>query len=168
SERPEPLPGARVAPPMVDRTARALALLALAGLLVAEVGQWPPAVAADGGYPAAEATARRIIETADGAPLALTSLPVFKTAEGVEFPLRVMGAHPVPAAEAGALVVVCDRLFESVLLEDCGGPAEDRLIGASERLHELVERFPLSDRTEISIYIPRLTFGRGGQGAPAD
>lgn len=161
AERPEPVPGARVTPPMVDRTARSLALLALAGLLAVQVGQWPPVTASDGGYRAAEAAARRIIRDAAGrGGITLAGLPRFKTTEGVEFPLRVLDAEIVPPSEAGVLVVVCDRLFEPVMHETCGGSAEATIVSASERFVELIERFPLSKRTEISIYVERRAFGR--------
>jgi len=156
SERPAPLPGVRATPPLVDRTARSLAILGLAGLLVVQVGQWPPLTASDGGYPAAEAAAQRIIEVSPrNAWITLAGLPRFKTTEGVEFPLRVLGAKIVPAADAGVLVIVCDRLFEPVIHETCGGPAEATIVGESERFVELVDRFPLSKRTEISVYVPR-------------
>ena len=157
AERPEPEPesGARVPPPIVGWTARVLAVLALAGLIAVDVGQWPPREATDGGYPAAKLAALRIIDDADGRTIALVGLPVFKTTEGVEFPLRVLGVDPMPAADAGALVVVCDSLFEPVLDVPCGGPAEELVARTSGRFSELVERFPLSTRTHISIYLPR-------------
>ena len=155
AERPEPLQGDRATPPQVDRSARGLALLALAGLLVVQVGKWPPLPALDGGYPAAEAAARRIRDAAAGrGGITLLGLPKFKTTEGVEFPLRVLGAPIVPAADAGILVVACDRLFEPVIHETCGGPAEDALVAESGRFVELMNRFALSRRTEISIYLP--------------
>ena len=58
-------------------------------------------------------------------------------------------------SSADALVVVCDSLFELVMHEECGGPAEALVEATSDRFVELVERFPLSKRTEISIYFRR-------------
>lgn len=157
TERPEPLPGVRATPPLVDRTARSLALLALAALLAVQVGQWPPVTASDGGYPAAEAAARRILKDAEAlGGITLAGLPKFKTTEGVEFPLRVLGAEIVSPAEAGVLVVVCDRLFEPVIHETCGGSAEATIVGESERFVDLFDRFALSRRTEISVYVERI------------
>jgi 4-amino-4-deoxy-L-arabinose transferase-like glycosyltransferase len=147
--------GTREAPLIVDRTARGLVLLGLIALVAVDVGQWPPRVASDGGYPAAERAAAQILDRIDGRTITLAGLPTFKTTEGVEFPLRVLGAELVPAADAGALVVVCDRLFEPVMHETCGGDAEAKIVGTSERFVQLLDRFPLSKRTEISIYMPR-------------
>jgi hypothetical protein len=156
-----PMPPTRIAPPVIDRTARGLVFLGLLGLLAVDVAQWPPRVASDGGYPAAERAAAHILDRVEGRTITLAGLPRFKTTEGVEFPLRVLGARLVDAGDAGeagdaeALVVVCDRLFEPVMHESCGGSAEATIVATSERFVELLERFPLSDRTEISIYVPR-------------
>jgi len=146
---------AAVVQPRVDRTARWLTIAGLTLLVATDIGQWPPVEASDGGWPAARLAAERILATTGDRSIALAGLPVFKTTEGVEFPLRQLGGEIDPERTAGALVVVCDRLFERVISARCGGPAEERVVQTSERFVELAERFDLSGRTSISIYLPR-------------
>ncbi len=76
-------------------------------------------------------------------PTALRSIPDFKSTEAYAYPLVRDGRHlvSIPAqgdddeagraardaaeADATALVVICDDLFETVTGAPCGGPAED-------------------------------------------
>jgi len=146
---------AAVVLPRIDRTARWLTIAGLALLVAVDVGQWPPLEATDGGWPRARDAAEEILATTGDRSIALAGLPVFKTTEGVEFPLRQLGGVIDAEGSAGALVVVCDRLFERVIGARCGGPAEERIVRTSERFVELAERFDLSARTSISIYLPR-------------
>jgi hypothetical protein len=147
--------GGRAAPPAVDATARGLTVVGLALLVVTQVANSPPLEASDGGWPAARVAAERILGVTGDRTIALSGLPVFKTTEGVEFPLRQLGGRVEATTTAGALVVVCDRLFEPVILAMCGGPAEERIVGPGERFIRLADRFNLSARTAISVYLPR-------------
>ncbi len=127
--------------------ARTLVLVALGALLAWNVGHWPPSVAPDGGWPAAARASSRIEASAGPGPIALVSLPGFKTAEAYLFPLvRDRRAVGEPAA-AGTLAIVCDALF----VTDCGGPAEDP-VAAAVGLGHLVDRFVAAPGRTISIY----------------
>ena len=91
--------------------------------------------------PAARAAAERIEAVAGPGAIDLRSLPVFKSIEAYAYPLVVGGrelergedigtAHACPrrcriTSAATSIVVICDRLFESVIGATCGGPAED-------------------------------------------
>lgn len=110
---------------------RALAVVALVALVAWNVAAWPPAVAADGGWPAAQDAAVRIAATTGTATVEVVSLPDFKPPDAYVFPLEQAG-HTVVAVEpgsapsaadeagVGAVVIVCDAAFVS----DCGGAAE--------------------------------------------
>ena len=142
-----------------DRSLRALARGAAAigvGALVGfNVLRWPPAVAPDGGWPAARDAAVRIEGWVDDRPVAMLGLPELKPAHAIEFPLVDRGVAIVPAAQAGALVIVCDRLFEAAIGAACGGPAEDAAVGPPGRFAVLVDRFDVSPRTSVSVYVGR-------------
>ena len=149
----------------VDVAARAVVGLAVAALVVLDAGLWPPADP-NGGWPAARAAGERIIEII-GSPVDVRQLPVFKTAEGVGYPVIAAGGRAFMATDSTSalqpivpdamIVIACDRLFEDVIGNACGGPAEtsylSRLIGES-RVPDIVTRFPLSPRIVISIYKP--------------
>ena len=93
--------------------------------------------------PAREAAAARIGESIGDRPTALRSIPDFKSTEAFAYPLVRDGRQlvSIPAqgdddeagraardaaeADATALVVICDELFETVTGAPCGGPAED-------------------------------------------
>jgi hypothetical protein len=122
-------------------------------LVVFNLSRQPPAVVADGGWPAARAAAARVM--ADGpSPISLASLPAFKSADAMRFPLVAAGAEVLPgstepsAQPATTHVVLCDALFEAAIGARCGGPAEDALIGNLE----LVARFEAAPGRWISIY----------------
>jgi hypothetical protein len=132
-------------------------------LLVAyNITIWPPKVAPDGGWPAADAAGARILTSAPGASaedlLVLHSLPTFKSADAVRFPLVRRGAmapelfgDPIGFDEL-AHVVVCDALFRDAIGAECAGPAEDRLVepyGVT-----LVDRFEAAPGRWISVYLP--------------
>ncbi len=108
-----------------------IATVVIVGLLVGwNVVHWPPAVAADGGYPAAAAAADRIVAKSGTGPTLVLSLPDFKTPEAYLFPLRQAGVDasmdPTATPAPGTIVIVCDALF----VDDCGGPAEDALMAS--------------------------------------
>lgn len=151
----------------IDVSARAVAGVAIGALLVVDIGLWPPATDPNGGWPASRRAGARIMSVAGGGPLDIRGLPIFKTAEGLGFPVVVAGGDAViatgrasalrPLVAGAALVLACDRLFEEVLGDSCGGPAEDRFLARlSEGGHPptLLERFDLSARISVSIYGP--------------
>ena len=125
---------------------RSLPIAASAAILAWNVSIWPPPVAADGGWPAAELAAARIAEAAAGDPITLLGIPDFKPTDAVGYPLTRLGEEL--ASDGPILVVACDRLFEDVVGAACGGPAEDAIAGSGS----LIDRFDLSPRTSISVY----------------
>ena len=154
-----------------DGPGRVVVAIVVAATVSVAAGQWPPAVAADGGWPAARAAGERIALATGDRPIELAGLPLFKSTAAYGFPLAdagltvsaVTGPGVAPGVTAGdpaasALVVACDRLFESVLLASCGGPAEERILErGGDVVYELVERFDASPRTVISIYLAKGT-----------
>jgi hypothetical protein len=93
--------------------------------------------------------------TAGGRPLFVVGLPDFKPADSLVFPLRLVGAEVADAPErAEALVVICDRLFERAIGASCGGAAETAVERDQPGFSRLVDRFDLSGRTSVSVYLP--------------
>ena len=151
-----------------DRAARMLMTGALIGLVLLEIGRWPPQTQENGGWPSARDAGARIEASFPGATFDVRGLPVFKSAEGIGFPVILAGgtadiatgleSSGRPVLAGSVLVVVCDRLFERVIGDACGGPAEDRFLGrlvTSGAVTDgliLVERFDASARTSVSIY----------------
>lgn len=151
-----------------DRAARMLMTAALVGLVALDIGRWPPLSQPNGGWPAARDAGTRIVAAFPGASFDVRGLPVFKSAEGIGFPIVAAGGSAdiatglassgAAVAQGSVLVVVCDRLFERVIGDACGGAAEDRFVarlvatGAATDGLVLAERFPASDRTSVSIY----------------
>ncbi|HXL18741.1 MAG TPA: hypothetical protein VN961_14610, partial [Streptosporangiaceae bacterium] len=133
------------------------------GLTVAIAGfnltRQPPAVAFDGGWPAAELAAGRIVLAAGERPIRLASLPTFKSTEAMAFPLLRLGraaktldADPTQPPGDDAMVILCDALFTYAIGADCGGPAEDASVagvGVS-----LADRFEAAPGRWVSIYLP--------------
>jgi hypothetical protein len=142
-----------------DRSLRALArgaaVIAVGALVAFNVLRWPSAVAPDGGWPTAREAAVRIEGWVGDRPVALLGLPELKPADAIGFPLVDRGVAIVPAARAAALVIVCDRLFEAAIGAACGGPAEDAAVGPPGRFAVLVDRFDVSPRTSVSVYVGR-------------
>jgi hypothetical protein len=134
----------------------AVAVLLVGALVAWNVTRLPPGTHPDLGFPGARAATERIQAAADGRPVALVSIPDFKSTEAYAYPLEVNGAGPVDAADAGALVVICDALFEEVVGAACGGPAEDELLasGPGDRFDVLVDRWQASPLRSISVYLP--------------
>jgi 4-amino-4-deoxy-L-arabinose transferase-like glycosyltransferase len=149
----------------VDTAARTMVAVALGALILLDLRLSPPADP-NGGWPAARAAGERILEIAPS-PVDVRQLPIFKSAEGVGFPVIAAGGRAFiatdresalrPIVPDALVVVACDRLFEEVMGAACGGPAEleylHRLAGDA-RVPDLVTRFPLSPRIVISIYKP--------------
>lgn len=129
------------------------AVAVVLGLVGWNVLRLPPSVATDGGYPAAEQAARRIVTDLGGRTGLLASLPDFKTPEAYAYPVGRLGGQLYPAVATtfglDAYVVVCDALFVS----DCGGPAEDRAAASLARPLRLVDRFVTAPGRTISVYI---------------
>jgi hypothetical protein len=147
------------------RPGRAAVVVAVGVLLVWNLGHQPPAVSADGGFPAAERAAMRIAAAAGGAPLVIRSLPGFKSADAYAYPLARAGvaarsadpASDVPASSdvkpGEALVVICDELFTEAIGASCDGPAEAAIApGGSARAPIL--RFEAAPGRFISVYSP--------------
>jgi 4-amino-4-deoxy-L-arabinose transferase-like glycosyltransferase len=150
--------------------AGAIGVAALIGLLAVEAVRIPRPDA-DGGWAAAQAAGQRIVAALGGPPTAIVSLPDFKSADGIGFPI-VDAARRLPAgstATTTGIVVVCDRLLEAAIGAACGGPAEDRFMfgaagalpdpytGITPSTRSLIDRFDASPRTAISFYLPVVT-----------
>ncbi|MHB8458683.1 MAG: glycosyltransferase family 39 protein [Candidatus Limnocylindrales bacterium] len=143
----------------VERAGKLVAVALVMALAAWNVAHWPPGVAPDGGYPAAETAAGRIAASTGTRPTFIASLPTFKTSEAYLFPLRRIGAtvtDRVPVGgPAGPIVVVCDSLF----VPDCGGPAERALLATitsptTYGAPRLADRFVAAPGRTISVYLP--------------
>jgi len=145
---------------------RVIAVAGVAALLGWNLLNQPAAEHADGGFPAADAAAARIVAAASvgaagapsGAHLTLRSLPDFKSSEAYAYPLIRAGAtvrqdRGIGPAEPTreALVIICDSLFETAIGVPCGGPAETT-IAPPDRFGEPVDRFLAAPGRTISIY----------------
>jgi 4-amino-4-deoxy-L-arabinose transferase-like glycosyltransferase len=136
---------------------RVLAVVVVVALLGFNLIHQPPAVHPDGGFPAAEQAADRII-AAGGGELTLRSLPDFKSTEAYGYPLIRAGATvhvdvgsgPV-SSPVGSLVVICDSLFEAAIGAPCGGSAEST-VAPRDRFGEPVDRFEAAPGRTISVY----------------
>jgi hypothetical protein len=138
----------------------------VAGAVIVALIGWnlanqPPAKAADGGWAAAQSAADRVIDISAGRAIVLTSLPTFKSDEALRMPLAARNADVMPAGPNGPAfggpdairVVLCDQLFRDAIGTDCGGPAEDTLIGQNA-LATLAARFEAAPGRWISVYRP--------------
>ncbi len=163
----------------MDRTARIVVVGVVIAILALEVSRWPPLRQANGGWPAARDAGARIAARSPGRIVDIRGLPVFKTAEGIAFPVVAAGGSVIvatdemtalrPATPGALIVIVCDRLFEPVLDGTCGGSAEARFlaripgVGTGIAAPALIDRFDASPRTAISVYRP---VAAGGSGTP--
>ena len=145
---------------------------------LAILGSWnmshqPPAIAPDGGFPAAERAASRIAGWARQASagngsgtgrVVLRSIPDFKSVEAYAYPIIRLGV-PVqmdhgedntrPATPStGNLVLICDATFEAVVGAPCGGPAE-AVVAPAATFGDPIERFEAAPGRTISIYRPQ-------------
>jgi hypothetical protein len=150
---PSPRPGPRLG--LAGPTA---AVVLVGGLLAWNLGHQPPAVAKDGGYPAAVEAAQRIAETIGTRPGLIVSIPAFKAPDAYLYPLTRTGAtvdgRSADPAGIRALIVVCDQLF----VDDCGGPAEDAAAqttsaGGPGSSLRLADRFTAAPGRTISVYL---------------
>lgn len=150
-------PGGRLVPAI----AAAAVVLALVGW---NLTRQPPRVVADGGWPAAQLAAQRVIAAAGEGPFVLSSLPTFKSDEALRFPLEhaeiALIERGVPAASTDPSVprvILCDQLFSESIGADCGGPAEDAhvsMLAPTAGPVSVVERFQAAPGRWISIYRP--------------
>ena len=138
-----------------------LAAGALAALLAGvAITSWPPAVAPDGGWPLADASAAEVLDITGDRQIRLDGIPPFKSADALRFPLERRGADVTTDVESsqssayGNVVLVCDPLFDEVVGAACGGPAEDRWIAETPGLPKLglERRIDAGPRRVISIY----------------
>jgi len=145
----------------------AIVVIGLGLLIVFNLVDQPPAAHPDGGFPAAEAAADRILAaTGEGTTITVRSLPAFKSAEAYSYPLVRAGASvhadtgsgPVASSD-GALVVICDSLFEEAIGAPCGGPAE-ATVAPPDRFGEPVDRFVAAPGRTISVYRGALALAR--------
>jgi hypothetical protein len=155
---------ARVRPSVAPAAGRLAATLAVAILVGWNVAHQPPAVAADGGYPAAENAAARVLDDGGGGPVVLESLPEVKSAEAIQFPLERLEPGIVgqavgigPEALRASIVVLCDQRFHETIGADCGGPAEDArmtaLLGAgSPAQADTIDRFQAAPDRWVTVY----------------
>lgn len=139
---------------------RIAATTTIAVLVAFNVATWPPAISPDGGWPAAHDAAVRIQRASAGNDIVLVGLPQFKSTDAYGFPLaragqRLVAAKQPSASPTGAVVVVCDRLFEGVIGATCGGPAEAAALGSRSAGLTLRDRFDASPGTSISVYVAR-------------
>jgi hypothetical protein len=155
--------------PRADMVARTLVACAIVALVAVDAGRWPPFAHPNGGWPAARDAGTRIVAASPGAAFDVRGLPVFKTAEGIGYPIVAAGGNAVIATDTGEsgrpvepgrlVVIACDRLFEAVIGAACGGPAEALFLaglprpGATAPLR-LLDRFDASPRTSVSVYGP--------------
>jgi len=147
-----PVRGSTTAP---DLLAGAIGLIVLVGILAVEAFRFPSPDSA-GGWAAARDAGNRIVEALDGPPVTMVSLPSFKSAEGIEFPIREAARRLAEgsASTAKGVVIVCDRLLESQIGAACGGPAEDGFMSDNGAPADPIDRFDASTRTSISVYLP--------------
>jgi len=145
-----------------------LGAVVLLGLVGWNVTRQPPVVAPDGGWPAAQVAAARVLVAARGEPFALDSLPAVKPADALRFPVeRLAPAAIVPApaslgsgshVDEAARVVLCDQLFHETIGSDCGGPAEDAyassIFGQPVPPTFVVLRFEAAPGRWITVYRP--------------
>jgi 4-amino-4-deoxy-L-arabinose transferase-like glycosyltransferase len=133
----------------------------LVALLAIAVSAWPPTVSPDGGWALADHAAGTVLATTGDAPVLLDGIPPFKNANALRFPLEHRGAavldarDPTASATGGrpAGVLVCDPVFDGVVGEPCGGPAEGAWLvahGAGE--WQLLARFEAGPRRVISVF----------------
>jgi hypothetical protein len=138
---------------------RVVAVVGVVALLAFNLADQPPAVHPDGGFPAADRAAARIV-AAGGDRLTLRSLPDFKSTEAYGYPLVRAGAvvtvdggsGPI-AQTAGSLVVICDSLYATAIGSPCGGPAE-AVVAPPDRFGEPLDRFVAAPGRTVTIYRP--------------
>ena len=135
---------------------RLLASLGLVAIVAWAATHQPPAVAADGGFPAADAAAIRIQAAVGEGAIQLRSLPDFKSAEAYAYPLIRAGRAvafdgSIDGTPGSPLVVICDSLFEAAIGAPCGGSAEST-VAPPDRYGAPLDRFEAAPGRTISVY----------------
>lgn len=146
------------------RAGAATAVVAVALVVAFNTARWPPAVAADGGWPTGRAAGDRVLaalgRSPAGGPAVVHSLPGFKSPDALVFALEraAPGSWVTPDGDDGvdwngrAHVVLCDGLFAASIGSPCGGPAEDRLLASHGLV--LADRFEAAPGRWVSVYRP--------------
>ena len=127
----------------------------------------PPWVDPDGGWAKARDAGTRIVAVTGDAPVTLFGLPGFKLPDAIGFPIEYAGGEVLRPIDVfgfpsgtDVFVIACDRLFEAVMKQACGGPAEDAFVAALPEVQSgtahprVVDRFDASPRTSVSVYAP--------------
>jgi 4-amino-4-deoxy-L-arabinose transferase-like glycosyltransferase len=136
-----------------DVVGRGLAVAGVAALVAWNLGTQPPAVAANGSWPAAQEAATRLEADIGGSPTALLDVPSFKPVTAYAYPLELAGMMPVDVAAARRLVVICDDMFQAVVGAACRGPAEAAALEqAGVTAPVLLDRFAPAPGRTISVY----------------
>ena len=159
--------GARASAARGSSISVAVAAAIVVGLVGWNAVHQPPAVATDGGWPAAEAAAARVLVATRHSPLTLAGLPAVKPTDALRFPLEelvpgvVVSTPPVGTGNHVDLtprVILCDQLFHETIGADCGGPAEDaalgREIGQPVPANFALDRFQAAPGRWVTIYGP--------------
>ena len=132
---------------------RGLAFIGVAALVAWNLGTQPPAVAADGGWPAAREAGVRLAAETRGAPTALLGVPPFKPVTTYSYPLALAGVTPVEVSAASRVVVVCDDTFRVVVGAACGGPAEAAALERAGMTRPVLQdRFTPAPGRVLSVY----------------
>jgi 4-amino-4-deoxy-L-arabinose transferase-like glycosyltransferase len=135
-----------------DMTGRVIAMVAVAGLVAWNVAHLPPAIAPDGGWPAAQTAGDRLVTLAAGRPIALVGIPDFKPTTAYQYPLARSDVELVEPDGATVLAVLCDDMFAEVVGAACGGPAEERAAAEQAGEWSLLERFSPAPGRTLSVY----------------
>ena len=127
--------------------------LAIVVLAVGMLSRKPPHADPDGGWPALRDAGERIASVVGDGEAIVSGIPDFKLPDAIGFPMAYAGVPIQHTDSMGMthLVIVCDRLFEHAIQQQCGGPAEDARVG-NQFSGTLLERFDASPRTVVSIY----------------
>lgn len=133
---------------------RRLALvLAIGGLLVWNVGHWPPSTSPDGGWPAAQAAATRLERDAAGSPLALVALYQPKGSDAYLYPLTRDGIVLSAPQQAATVALLCDTYWLTVSCDTADGQWFSANPGSGSPTR--IDRFTAAPNRILTVY--RLT-----------
>lgn len=134
------------------RVAAVAAVVTVVAIIAWNLAALPPAIAPDGGWPAAQAAGDRLLARAAGRPIALVGVPDFKPTTAYAYPLVRAGASPVAPSTAEVVAVLCDDTFVQVVGAPCGGPAEEPALAAVGGSWRLIDRFRPAPGRTLSVY----------------
>jgi 4-amino-4-deoxy-L-arabinose transferase-like glycosyltransferase len=134
----------------LTQSRRAVAISVVGGLLIWNIGHWPPLTAGDGGWPAAQAAATRVEQDAGGSAVALVPLFAEKGSDAYLYPLTRDGITEVAPDQARTVVLLCDSYW----LQGCGGSAETTWLAANPAGQglTLVDRFAAAPDRILTVY----------------